>query len=57
MMFKSIRKLPVLVLTADMRCDVPILMARRAVRVNNRKRAAARAYERVHAVLAKGPQA
>lgn len=33
-----------------------LIIARRAVRVNNRKPEAARAYERVQTILARGPQ-
>lgn len=32
------------------------MLARRAQRVNNRKPDTARAYERVHAILARGPK-
>lgn len=36
--------------------DRDVLFARRGQRVNNRKPEAARAYERVHLILARGPK-
>lgn len=46
-------RLPVLVLTPAMRVadPLPVLIARRAQRVNNRDRAAAENYERRHLAL------
>ena len=54
--FTSRRKrLPVLVLTAAMQRDaLPVMLARRAMRVANREPGAVAAYEARHAILARG---
>lgn len=42
--------------TRQPRASLDAMIARRATRLHNRSREGARAYERVHAILARGPK-